>query len=216
MPDTLRRLGDRVNWWLGLAGNANLVYTVLVGGALATVLTTVVAYTVNFLDFVSGIPLFFRAVFFASVFLLSFALVNHGRQRLPGWLARQRGASDEELKRQCRQLSEEIYEFFGDRERDDPHQRLSLEYAHARKRATTAEEDRKALDEYRIQLRRYGDETRIRYRQRFEARVESLVDQLEARGLCDGDDRWILRGPGHTENYIPYVAKRLGAIGRRP
>jgi uncharacterized protein YjbI with pentapeptide repeats len=88
----LRRLWFKINWWLGLAGNINLVFTVLAGGALATVLTTAVVYAVSFLDFVSGIPLFFRVAFYASVFFLSFALFSHGRQHLADWWIRLNGA----------------------------------------------------------------------------------------------------------------------------
>jgi hypothetical protein len=91
---SLRRLALKINWWLGLAGNINLVYTIIVGGAAATVLTTVAVYTVSFLDFVSAIPLFFRVLFYASVFTLSFALFNHARQRLPGWWARRGGTAN--------------------------------------------------------------------------------------------------------------------------
>jgi hypothetical protein len=85
--ESLRRLGHRVGFWLGLAGHVSIVYTFLFGGAAALVLTTLVVYVASFLDFVLGIPLFFRILFYASVFFLCFALVNHGRQRWRGWLA---------------------------------------------------------------------------------------------------------------------------------
>jgi hypothetical protein len=58
------------------------------------VITTVVVYAAGFLDFVSGIPLLVRLLFYASVLALSFALVNHGWQRLPTLWARRHGPVD--------------------------------------------------------------------------------------------------------------------------
>ena len=90
----MRSVGNRVGFWLGLVGHTNLVYTFLFGGTAALILTTLAVYVVSFLDFVLGIPLFFRILFYASLFFLCFALVNHGRQRLPNLWARRHGPVD--------------------------------------------------------------------------------------------------------------------------
>jgi hypothetical protein len=79
MLGSLRALRRKVNWWLGLAGNINLVYAFIFGGAASAVLMTVSVYVVSFFGFALGIPVFFRVVFYAGLAFLWFALANHGR-----------------------------------------------------------------------------------------------------------------------------------------
>jgi len=206
MRDSLRALGRKINWWLGLAGNVNLVLTFIIGGAAATVLTTLLVFVMSFIDWVLGIPLFFRVMFFASVFVLSFALTNHARQRLPGWWARRGRITDEELKERCLKLSQEIYEFVGDRDKGEPGNR----YSRAIQRARDDEERQRLHDEYSKETLDYSDETRHRYEQKFATEMAWVAEGLERRGWLDSGEAWKLQ---HVTNKMQMrdVARVLGA-----
>jgi hypothetical protein len=228
-------LGRKVNFWLGLVGHANLIYAAILGGSAATVFTTVVAYGVSFLDFVSGTPLFFRMVFYGSVFILSFALINHGQQRLANWRTRQGGPStvsrdteiqeqraapvDEqgtpldqrsrtELKEPCIALSQELFTFVSERDKEDP---VSTTWI--------ADADDAELNEYSHKSSQYMSETMDLYDQQYSGRVMSLFEALEHRGLwnperLDPEERKHVQDPG-TPYDIRKIARQLSRVGHK-
>jgi hypothetical protein len=213
MSIRMRRLGAKVAWLLGLVGHINLVYTIVVGGAAAAVFTAAVAYGVSFLEFVSGIPLFFRVLFYASVFTLFFALFNHGRQWLPSWWARLRLPPDDELKRRCLQLSAALDRFATLRDRHN----TSLKFYWQRQRPDISEGEKEQLHAKEISTAlSYTTETINLYNERYAQRVMRLYEDLERRGWCYPEDRRFfepLTDKMGGEQAIYTVARRLEAIG---
>jgi hypothetical protein len=230
MWDSLRALGRRLNWWLGLAGNMSLVYVVIFGGAAATVITTVAAYAVSFLDWLSGVPLFFRLMFFASVFVLSFALVNHAWQRLAAWrnhtntptprvrTARAVSTQDEavgKMRRDPLQVEEETDEEFLIRRCRQLANELH-EFLKERGHGEGVEVD----DPGDPKMVQRSNETVGLYRTRFEGEILARYEVLKERGWW-GDELLDEFGRNRVENVTYYgdiraIAQRLSAIGHRP
>ena len=133
------------------------------------------------------------------------------------WISAHLGSKrhKEELKRRCRDLSQDIFEFWGDRQRDNPNTRLWQEHIRASQRDPTPEGNRKAWDDYIVESRRYQDETLSRFNQRFGAKVQRLVSDLEERDLITHRDRAHIQFLMHSDSGIPDIAKHLGAIGHK-
>jgi hypothetical protein len=220
MWDSLRALGRRVNWWLGLAGNISLVYVLIFGGAAATIITTVVAYAVSFLDWVSGVPLFFRLMFYASVFVLSFALVNHGWQWWVIWRSQSSSTPQAptvtvyreavgETRRHPLQVEEETDEEFLIRRCQQLAQELSGFADRWEKfRDAGAETDIASGDH-----RDWPRDTMKEYRRHeFDRKLASLLDDLEQLGRLTAEQRKYFNVPTDNAQTIREVAGRLSAI----
>ncbi|MBV9453943.1 MAG: pentapeptide repeat-containing protein [Rubrobacter sp.] len=86
---------------VGLASNLVLVYTAVVSGTAAVVLTFVLAYVLSFWDFIANLPLALRAGFYVCVFVLAFVLITYARLHGPvlaGYLLRPRQRVEEPLE----------------------------------------------------------------------------------------------------------------------
>ena len=118
--------------------------------------------------------------------------------------------SDAELKRYCELLSTELYQFFADRNRDDPSKRLRLGV----QQATTEEEKQRVWQNEIEEDRRYYEETMNLYQQKFEGSVLAVFTALRQRGWCDPEDRQRFESAINLVD-IREIAQRLGAIGNQ-
>ena len=199
---------------LGLGGDLDFgwkLVTYLVVGAGATLVTATLDYLIGFGHYLAGLPLLARWAVYASVGVVAFSLIVNVWRLLPALWARLWGEGDEELRRRCRELSVEIYQFMADRDRDDP----ADELWHAQRRAATEEERDRLFERQSNQSSRHFHDTMHRYRERYETEALTLFDRAQERGWVQAGKRSWFETPTNTHG-IYTVAQILGTIGRRP
>ena len=121
-----------------------------------------------------------------------------------------KGPTPEAVKEECADLSRDIYEFLGDRKRDDPTSAVGAGFG-APPGATEVERER-AFDEYTEKSLAHSNETMNRYKHRYSARALGLFDRAVSQGLANPGDRDRFERPTNPLG-IEEVARILGSIG---
>jgi hypothetical protein len=210
---------------LGLAGDLHfgwsmLTQYILPNGAVAGLVTYLAGWGLNFVEYVSALPILFRWGFYACVFILAFALINHGRRWFTYKEAQQdrmtndepeaqelRILSEEDLRQRCLKLSAELFEFYR-RQRENLDEQLQSDYMSRLYNDLAREQKRTEL------IERHSTWMVDRYGEQFGSRVLKLSDDLAKHNCITSADRNRFKKPA-TPQDIQYIAQRLDSICRR-
>lgn len=114
-----------------------------------------------------------------------------------------------DLRLACKEHSQAVYEFLGDRQRDDPGH---VPHWHGLPHDAGEKEKHEAFQEHGEKLMRYSTETMTRYNQRFAARSLALFDRAAEFGWVGEKERFRFEHPTNPLG-IEEIARTLGVIG---
>lgn len=147
-----------------------------------------------------------------AVIGVAFMLILYAPLRSRGWLPFLRPVPEgPSLADRAEALSKELYEFVGQRQRDDPSNMMQTHDF-----LLPPEERRRRSGEWAAMSQTYMQETKIRYDQQFAARALAIWDEAVKAGMEKPEAGW----PGtihYPTNWFGYngVAQRIGAIAHK-